>query len=157
MRQLLVLALAGFALAAQTNTVTLTLTVPSVYVLDMTAHWLGQNGGQIATLGASIGPSDTTITVTGGTFVAGQTLLIESEAIPVVAANGQSLTVSRGSFSLAAPHAAGAAVAVLTYATPIKMILAEALRPYFVNIVQQQAAKGASAALPDATGTITVQ
>jgi len=142
-----------------TTTVTLTLTFQQPILADLMTHYTDQHGPSIGGLQANIGATDTTITLAQSANVAGQSLLIEGEVIPVVSQSGNTLTVVRGALAslgiAAAAHTTSAPVYVLTYASPVDMLMKEALQPWALGISNGLATVNRSAVFIAPTGTVS--
>lgn len=116
---------------------------------DIQTHWLAQKIGAAGSLNSPIDDTETELSIqvsagsTPGAFgfatlAPGNTLLIDGEAMEVLAVDGAAVAVARNvapQSPAGAAHASGAPVYVLKYRDPWQMIADEALRPWAQQIV----------------------
>lgn len=138
-----------------TVTADILLTLSASVSADIQKHWISQRIGSPATLSGDVGATDTDLAVSSAgalgvglnSIAAGQTVVIDGEAMKVEAIEGQTVTVARNVAPLAPPasgHAAGAPLYVLKYADPWQMIADEALRPWAQQIVNSLGSQSAT-------------
>lgn len=154
--------------ALPTITANISLVLSVSVSADIQTHWLSQRAGSPGTLQGAMGAEDTSFVYSPGAapgsalgFVAlaeGQTVLIDGEAMLIEAVEGSTVSVTRNVAPLAPPaaeHAGGAAILLLKYPDPWKMISDEALRPWAQQVVTALGAQSATfGAL--ATGSLTL-
>jgi hypothetical protein len=135
---------------------------------DIQTHWLSQRVASPGTLQAAMSAEVTTFTFSPGAapssglgyipLAAGQTVLIDGEPMLIQSVDEATVTVARNVAPLASPaaeHAGGAAIYLLKYPDPWKLIADEALRPWAQQVVTALGAQSATFGAR-ATGSLTL-
>jgi hypothetical protein len=135
---------------------------------DIQTHWLSQRAGSPGTLQGAMGAADNSFTYSPGAapasglgfvaLAAGQTVLIDGEAMLIESVEGSTVSVTRNVAPLALPaaeHAGGADILLLRYPDPWKLIADEALRPWAQQVVTALGAQSATFGAM-ATGSLTL-